>query len=294
MGGTGAQCLCQQHWHSSSTSLGKGIQMDAQCPQLNGEQCVCATPSAPAALIPLLLNVRWILLLIRLLYSQIIIFYFPSYYLHMEKADFSFLLSLSRKDDVWYRAEKSKGRFRHKAEIQHLSQGSPKEELLALLLTPILLRSNTKQGHNQVCTPLLSRNTSLLRHCRHSAAHNNTLHSVCSHLHFQALLTGFTTSLKIHLNSPSCPYMQCLFLSMSQAPPFTELQTPQNTHSLQSFPLPARISKLTESQFRSSVHLAGFDFLPKLPSPSTPDFFTHLQVICAVQYCSMISFSSVS
>lgn len=44
------------------------------------ESSLCATPraqSASAALIPLLLNVRWILLLIRLLYSLIIIFLLP-------------------------------------------------------------------------------------------------------------------------------------------------------------------------------------------------------------------------
>lgn len=163
---------------------------------------------------------------------------------------------------------------------------------------PYYLRSDIKQGHSQVCTPLLNRNTSLLWHCHHSAAHNNTLHTVCSHLHFPALFPSFTTSPKIHLNSHCCPfttiYMQGLFLPVSQAPSFTALQTPQNTHSLQSLPLPARISKLTEPQFRSSVHLAGFDFLPKLPSPPTPDFFTHLWVISAVQYCSTISLSSVS
>lgn len=59
--------------------------------------------STSAALIPLLLNVHWILLLIKLLYSQIIMLFFfltsPSYYLPMEKADFTFALSLSRQDD---------------------------------------------------------------------------------------------------------------------------------------------------------------------------------------------------
>lgn len=58
--------------------------------------------STSAALIPLLLNVHWILLLIKLLYSQIIMLFFltsPSYYLPMEKADFTFALSLFRQDD---------------------------------------------------------------------------------------------------------------------------------------------------------------------------------------------------
>lgn len=86
---------------------------------------------------------------------------------------------------------------------------------------PYYLRSDIKQGHNPVCTPLLNRNTSLLWHCHHSAAHNNTLHTVCSHLHFPALFPSFTTSPQIHLNSHCCPfttiYMQGLFPPVSQA-----------------------------------------------------------------------------
>lgn len=83
------------------------------------------------------------------------------------------------------------------------------------------MRSYIKQGHDQECTALLNRNTSLLWHCHHAAAHSNTSHGVRSRLHFQALPTSFTTSLKRHLNSACCPFMtiyiQCLFLSISQA-----------------------------------------------------------------------------
>lgn len=85
-------------------------------------------------------------------------------------------------------------------------------------------------------TPVLGTNPSLPRHYFITLQHIMT-HSHRARSHLQALFRGFTTSLKIRINSYRCAfvtiYIHRLALSISPAPWFTALQMPDISKLIQ-------------------------------------------------------------
>lgn len=110
--------------------------------------------------------------------------------------------------------------------------GNKYEQAIAL---HIMNQAGSQPGN----TPVLDMNLSLPWHYFITLQHIMThAHRVCSHL--QALVKGFTTSLKIRVSSYHCAfvtiYIRCLALSISPALWFTALQTPDISKLIQGLP----------------------------------------------------------